>query len=219
MEDRAAKHIFQPMTDLQGFPPRAFDKADPSPDPLFYAEPRMVAHIDPAAIAAVTELYRRTLPPGGAILDLMSSWISHLPPEIAYGNVTGHGMNAGELAANPRLDARFVQDLNAGPALPLPSGTFDAACLCVSVQYLQQPISVFREVRRVLKPGAPVVVTFSNRCFPSKAVAIWQALDGAEQQQLVALYLSRAGFAPIETGEVLPTTGDPLWAVIGRAPA
>ena len=205
------------MDDLPGFPPRAFDKADASPDSLFYAHKRLVAHIDDAAIAAVTQLYRDTLPAGGAILDLMSSWISHLPPEMSFAHVTGHGMNAEELAANPRLDAWFVQDLNADPALPLPSSSLDAVCLCVSVQYLQHPVAVFREAARVLRPGAPVVVTFSNRCFPTKAVAIWQALDGAGQQQLVSLYLSHAGFDPIETGEVLPERGDPIWAVIGRA--
>ena len=148
----------------------------------------------------------------------MSSWVSHLPPEIAYAGVTGQGMNAAELAANPRLTTWFVQDLNADPALQLPDAAFDAACLCVSVQYLQRPVSVFREVGRVLRPGAPLVVTFSNRCFPTKAVAIWQALDGAEQQRLVGLYLARAGFAAIEHTEALPPRGDPLWAVIGRAP-
>ena len=210
--------MFQPMSDLAGFPARAFDKADPSPDPLFYSQPRLVAHIDDGAVAAVTALYRGLLPPGGTILDLMSSWISHLPPEVQYEHVTAHGMNAAELAANTRADEWFVQDLNARPTLPLPDRQFDGACLCVSVQYLQQPVAVFREVLRVLKPGAPLVVTFSNRCFPTKAVAIWQALEGEDQQQLVSLYLSRAGFDPIETGAVLPPDGDPLWAVIGRAP-
>ncbi len=203
---------------MTGLPPRAFDKADPSPDTLFYEQPRLVTHIDDGAIAAVTELYRNTLPAGGAILDLMSSWVSHLPEDVDYAYVTGHGMNAAELDANPRLNERFVQDLNANPALPLLDCSFDGACQCVSVQYLQQPVAVFREVLRVLRPGAPLVVTFSNRCFPTKAVAIWQALDGADQQRLVAMYLTRAGFASVETGEVIPDRGDPIWAVIGRAP-
>ena len=205
------------MTDLPELPPRAFDKADPTPDSAFYAQPRLVTHIDDGAIAAVTALYRDTLPPGGDILDLMSSWVSHLPADIAYRHVAGHGMNAAELAANPRLDERLVQDLNADPTLPWPAARFDAACQCVSVQYLQHPVAVFREVLRVLRPGAPFVVTFSNRCFPTKAVAIWQALDGAGQQQLVSLYMTRAGFAAVETGEVLPPRGDPVWAVIGRS--
>ncbi len=203
--------------DLPELPAQAFDKADPSPDPLFYAQPRLVTHIDDGAIAAVTALYREVLPPGGTILDLMSSWVSHLPPEIEYAGVTGHGMNAAELAANERLTARFVQDLNAEPALPLADGSFDGACLCVSVQYLQRPVTVFTAVRRALRAGGPFVVTFSNRCFPTKAVAIWQALEGHEQQELVALYMQRAGFATIDLSEVIPDGGDPLWAVIGRA--
>ena len=206
------------MSDLAGFPPRAFDKADPSPDTLFYAEPRLVTHIDDGAIEAVTELYRRTLPPGGVILDLMSSWVSHLPAEAAYAEVIGHGMNATELAANERLSEWFVQDLNANPVLPLPDARFDGACQCVSVQYLQHPVAVFREVLRTLKAGAPFLVTFSNRCFPTKAVAIWQALSGTDQQQLVALYMTRAGFTSVEMGDSLPPGGDPIWAVIGRGP-
>ena len=204
--------------DLPGLPPRAFEKADPTPDPLFYRQPRLVTHIDDAAIAAVTGLYRNVLPAGGAILDLMSSWISHLPPDIEYSHVVGHGMNEAELAANEALDEFFVQDLNANPILPLPAGRFDGACLCVSVQYLQQPVTVLKEVARVLRPDAPIVITFSNRCFPTKAVAIWQALEGAEQQTLVSMYLDRAGFERIQTGEVLPPKGDPFWSVIGRTP-
>ena len=203
--------------DLPELPRQAFDKRDRSPDPVFYAEPRLVTHIDAGAIAAVTALYRQELPPGGTILDLMSSWISHLPEEIAFAGVTGHGMNATELAANGRLTARFVRDLNAEPVLPLEDASFDGACLCVSVQYLQRPVAVFAEVRRVLRAGAPFVVTFSNRCFPTKAVAIWQALEGHEQQELVALYMQRAGFPTLEASEIVPETGDPLWAVIGRA--
>ena len=203
--------------DLPELPPGAFGKADQTSDLLFYAQERLVTHIDAGAIGAVTELYRRTLPAGGAILDLMSSWVSHLPPEMAYAGVTGHGMNAGELAANPRLASWFVQDLNADPRLPLEDGSFDAATLCVSVQYLQRPVAVFREVRRVLHTGAPFVVTFSDRCFPTKAVAIWQALDGPSQQELVSLYLRRAGFERLERQASVPRRGDPLWAAIGHA--
>lgn len=207
------------MTDgLPELPASAFDKSDRTSDLLFYAQPRLVTHIDAGAIAAVTKLYREMLPEAGAVLDLMSSWLSHLRPEVAYAGVTGHGMNAEELAANPRLGAWFVQDLNAGPVLKLGDRTFDAACLCVSVQYLQRPVAVFREVRRVLRAGAPFVISFSDRCFPTKAVAIWQALDGTEQQELVSLYLTRAGFERIERRASVPRRGDPLWAVIGHLP-
>ncbi len=203
--------------ELSGLPPEAFTKHDRAPDPQFYAQPRFVTHIDAAAIAAVTGLYRTVVPAGGVVLDLMSSWVSHLPDEIAYADVIGHGLNAAELAANPRLTRHFVQDLNAEPHLPLDTACADAALVCVSVQYLQRPVAVLSEIARVLRPGAPAVISFSNRCFPTKAVAVWNALDGAGHAQLVRLYLQRAGFGRIDV-RVLRLeggAGDPMTAVIG----
>ena len=201
-------------------PAGAFAKADSSPDTRFYAQARLVTHIDDEAIAAVTGLYRQLLPAGGVVLDLMSSWVSHLPDDVAYADVIGHGMNARELEANPRLDRWFTQDLNADPALPLAPASVDAACMCVSIQYVQRPAEVFASLGTVLRPGAPVVISFSNRCSPTKAVAIWQALDGRDQCRLVELYLQRAGFEQVE-GRTLRNgrRSDPLWAVIGRAAA
>ncbi|KQT10104.1 methyltransferase type 11 [Methylobacterium sp. Leaf399] len=206
------------MSDLPNFPPEAFAKQDRTPDGLFYAQARFVTHIDDAAIDAVTDLYRTLLPPGGRILDLMSSWVSHLPAEVAYGGVIGHGLNAEELAANARLTQHFVQDLNADPILPFDDASIDAALICVGVQYLQDPVSVLREVARVLVPGAPVVITFSNRCFPTKAVAIWRAIGGDDHARLIALYLQHAAFSAIEARVLLPEGGptDPMRAVIGR---
>ncbi|OAH28022.1 methyltransferase type 11 [Methylorubrum populi] len=206
------------MTSLPGLPPEAFAKQDLTPDTLFYAQPRFVTHIDDAAIAAVTDFYRSHLPPGGRILDLMSSWVSHLPGEAAYATVIGHGLNERELAANPRLTQHFVQDLNADPTLPLETASLDAALICVGVQYLQDPVAVLSEVARVLVPDAPVIITFSNRCFPSKAVAIWRALGGDDQARLIDLYLRHAGFPTVEAYAVVPEgdLSDPLWAVIGR---
>jgi SAM-dependent methyltransferase len=206
-----------PEEQLPGLPKAAFDKLDPSPDAEFYADPRFVTHIDEGAIAAVTQVYRERLPPDGTVLDLMSSWISHLPEDVAYASVVGHGMNADELAANPRFSRWFVQDLNIDPRLPLDDAEINGACLCVSVQYLQRPVDVFRDVRRVLRPGAPFIVSFSNRCFPTKAVAIWQSLQGKDQQRLVAAYMQRAGFSDIAGSAWLPAGGDPLWTVFGGA--
>ena len=205
------------MEQLPGLPQAAFEKVDTGPDAAFYAEPRFFTHIDDAAIATVKQVYRELLPPGGAVLDLMSSWVSHLPEETRY-SVVGLGMNAEELAANPVLSRWLVQDLNADPVLPLESGAFDAACLCISVQYLQRPVEVFREVARVLRPRGRFIIAFSNRCFPTKAVAIWQALSGVDQQRLVTAYLNAAGFADVVVRTSMPRSGDPVWFVIGIRP-
>jgi len=156
------------------------------------------------------------------LLDLMSSWVSHLPPEIEYAEIIGHGMNEAELAANPRLGRRFVQDLNKNPRLPLEDASIDAAIICVSVQYLQHPLAVLREVARVLRPGGPIVISFSNRCFWTKAVAIWRGLDDSGHARLVELYLRQSGFDGIAThrlAEWVEDERDPLIAVVGRTPS
>ncbi len=205
---------------MSALPRDLFRRYDSSPDEQFYTEPRLVTHIDEGAIAAVTQIYREFFPAGGAILDLMSSWVSHLPPEAAYGRVVGLGMNARELDANPRLDERVVRNLNRRPDLPFGDGEFDAAGCCVSVQYLTDPVTVFREVGRVLKPGAPFVVAFSNRCFPTKAVAVWQSLDDEGHKGLVRQYFQEAGnWGRVETRDHRGGRwrGDPLYAVVGRS--
>ena len=204
---------------MSDFPSTYFGRADESGDEYFYEQPRLVTHIDPGAIAAVTQLYRELFPAGGAILDLMSSWVSHLPPEVQYSRVVGLGMNGVELDANPRLDERVVQNLNRAPVLPFESDSFDGAGICVSIQYLTQPVTVLREVGRVLRAGAPLVITFSNRCFPSKAVAVWQALDDEGHARLVERYLRDAGtWRDVEVADRSPQRwrGDPLYAVVAR---
>jgi SAM-dependent methyltransferase len=203
---------------LADLPPWASDKEDGGADLEFYAEPRLVTHIDDGAIAALTGFYRTALPAGGVICDLMSSWVSHLPADAGYAEVIGHGMNAAELAANPRLTRWFVQDLNADPALPLADASLDAAMICVGVQYLQDAIPVLADVRRTLKAGAPLIVSFSNRCFPTKAVAVWLRLNDAGHAALVQLYLEAAGFPQTETHILSDGSRcDPMYAVVGRA--
>ncbi len=199
-------------------PKGAFTKQDSGDDLLFYAPPRLVTHIDEGATAALTGFYRTTLPSGGRVLDLMSSWVSHLPDDRVYVEVVGHGMNAEELGVNPRLMRWFVQNLNRDPALPFEDRCFDAALCCVGVQYLQNPHKVFSEVRRILVPGAPFVVSFSNRCFPMKAVAIWRALDANGHAALVKLYLERAGFTDVRIDLLADgSSSDPLVAVTASA--
>lgn len=205
---------------MSRLPAEAFRRYDEMPDEQFYETPRLVTHIDDRAIAAVTQLYRECFPPGGAILDLMSSWVSHLPDEVRYGRVVGLGMNEEELRRNPRLDEYVVQNLNANSTLPFGDTEFDGIGICVSIDYLTNPVSVLREVGRVLKVGSPVVVTFSNRCFPSKAVAIWHQLDDKGHMSLVQHYLREAGnFENIRSLDRSPRRifSDPLYAVVGES--
>jgi len=175
--------------------------------------------IDNAAISAVTNLYREIFPAGGAILDLMSGWVSHLPPEIPYARVVGVGLSACELAENPFLDEWRVQDLNRNPCLPFATAEFDGAAICVSVQHLTRPCEVIREVGRVLKPGAPLIVTFSNCCLPTRAIACWHLLDDAGHLCLIAHNFAEAGnWTGIRCLDRTPSGGgDPLYAVIGRS--
>ena len=200
------------------FPPGAFARIDESDDSVFYFPPRLVTHIDDRAIAALSEFYGTVLNPGDTVLDLMSSWVSHLPDDLELGELIGHGMNEEELSSNPRLSRWFVQDLNRESVLPLDPASCDAVLCCVSVQYLQKPVEVFTEVRRVLRPGAPFIVSYSNRCFPTKAVAIWRSLDLRGHASLVHHYLAGAGFSDIEV-HVLANGmhGDPLVALTGKA--
>ena len=203
---------------FQVLPAEFFRRADESSDAQFYATPRLVAHIEPETIEAVTGLYRELLPDGGAILDLMSSWISHLPPEMSFSRVAATGMNERELQANPRLTDYRVHDLNADPQLPFEDAAFDAALCCVSVQYLTRPLEVFADLARVCRAGAPLIITFSNRCFPTKAVAAWQSLDDAGHLKLVAYYLQNAGgWSNIEILDRTPHPArEPLLAVVAR---
>jgi SAM-dependent methyltransferase len=202
-----------------GFPAGFFDRADERPDPEFYGPPRLVTHIDDGAIAAVGDLYAELGIDGSApsptrVLDLMSSWISHFrtpPAELVV-----LGMNAAELAANAAATERVVHDLNADPRLPLPDGDVDAAVCCVSVDYLTRPVEVLAEVGRVLRPGGVLAVTFSNRCFPTKAVRGWLATTDEQHGALVAELVRRTGaFAePAVSLRTPPGPGDPLWAVV-----
>ena len=206
--------------DEQGFPAELFARQDTSPDSAFYRVPRLVAHIDVATIAALTDFYAEVLPAGADLLDLMSSWISHLPGDVQYGHVAGLGMNREELAANPRLAEHVVHDLNAQPTLPFPDARFDAVMIAVSVQYLVQPVAVFREIGRVLRDGGQLIVAMSHRCFPTKAIRAFHQLPANERVRLVGAYCQQAAcFDSIEFVDRSPAQADPLWIVHARRAA
>ncbi|MCS3667569.1 SAM-dependent methyltransferase [Salinibacter ruber] len=200
---------------------------DDRPDRAFYQEPRLVQHVDEQFRERLTDLYRRQFGAGDDVLDLMSSWVSHLPDDLDLGRVAGHGMNEEELAANERLTEYFVQDLNETQGLPLETGAFDAALCAVSVQYLRHPEQVFAEVARVLRPGGIFVVSFSNRMFAQKAIRAWRTASGPGRLQLVKQYFEaveafRAPTTITENPFVPPTrrflggAPDPFYAAHAR---
>lgn len=201
------------------FRPEHFQRMDESDDSLFYREARLVTHIDDDAIAAVSKFYGELIPPGSRVLDLMTSWVSHLPEGLGLAGAAGLGMNAVELDQNPVLTERVVQDLNRNPVLPWVNESFDAAIVTVSVQYLTDPPAVFAEVGRVLKPGAPFAVAYSNRCFPTKAVAVWQSLNSREHAELIGLYFRLSHrFGQPQAYDISPGPGsDPMFVVVARA--
>ncbi len=197
--------------------PVAYARDDESSDDRFYGMPRKVVHIDDGAIAALGELYAGVLPAGGRLLDLMSSWRSHLPQAFRAGEVVGLGLNAEEMADNPQLAAHVVHDVNREPRLPFDDAQFDGAMCAVSIQYVIHPLRLLRETRRVLRPGAPFVVSFSNRCFPTKAVAVWLDTTDTQHVRLVRSYFEAAGgFIDVQDADRSPGRGDPLYAVWAR---
>ena len=170
-----------------------FERVDEGNDALFYGEPRLVVHIDDDAIEQIGRIFEEFLPANGVILDLMSSWRSHLPADFVKARMVGLGLNAVEMRENPQLDDFVVHDVNKEPRLPFDDARFDGVILTVSVQYLTRPVEVFRDVCRILRPGCPLVITFSNRMFPTKAVRIWQGCSDEQRMTLVKLYLQKAG--------------------------
>ena len=199
-------------------------KLDRSDDALFYAEPRFVQHLDASFRARLTSLYLERIPPCAVVLDLMSSWVSHLPEGIAYQEVIGHGLNAEELKANQRLDRHWVQNLNVDQQLPLANDSVDVALIVAGWQYLQQPEAVAAELLRVVRPRGEVIVAFSNRMFFQKAPQIWT--DGGDRdhlayvgQVLMAQGWGRPELVAEETAAPgalgwLGQKGDPFLAVI-----
>lgn len=208
--------------------PEQRSKLDDTNDLNFYDSPRLVTHVDEGFIDRLTNLYREQLQSNTRILDLMSSWVSHLPDDVEFAHVEGHGMNAAELAKNPRLDHYFWQNLNQNPKLPLEDADFDAVLIAVSIQYLQYPEAVLSEIYRVLKPDGVVIISFSNRMFYQKAIAAWRDGTDTDRVNLVKQYFQSVdGFTKPEVIVHQPPLpgflqmlglagGDPFYAVIAR---
>lgn len=204
-------------------------RGDEAADADFYAEPRLLNHVDATAIAVIESLYAELLPESGKVLDLMAAWRSHLPERPLLA-VTGLGMNRAELEANPRLAEYCIQDLNANPVLAYDDDSFVAVVCTASIEYLTRPAEVLAQVRRVLQPGGRFIVTFSNRWFPPKAIAVWADCHEFERLGLVLDYfLEDGGFDALASWSLrgLPrpagdryagrlSRSDPVYAVWGE---
>jgi SAM-dependent methyltransferase len=199
--------------------PDLFRRIDESDDELFYRTPRFVVHIDDGAITKVGEIYADRLPRDAELLDLMSSWRSHMPAAMRPKRLVGLGLNRAEMEDNPALTDVIVHNVNRDPRLPFGDAAFDGAIMAVSIQYVTHPIELFAEVGRMLRPDAPFIVTFSNRMFPTKAVALWHSTNAEQRIALVMKYFEASGaFARVESidrSAASDPPSDPIWAVIG----
>ncbi len=196
-------------------PDHMFKRLDESEDSIFYKEPRFVQHIDQNTIDALTNFFEEFIPTEANVLDLMSSWVSHLPKENNYSKISILGMNVLELQANPQATETKVHDLNQEPCLPYPDSSFDTALITVSIQYLIKPIEVLCSLRRVLTDSGTICIALSHRLFPTKAIYAFHKLTPNERVALVMQYLKQAGFKNINFSDRSPKQGDPLWLVTG----
>ena len=201
------------------FPLQYFSRVDESDDGFFYGEPRKVVHIDDNAIDTVSAVFRDFIPADSVVLDFMSSWRSHWPQDHLKRRLVGLGLNAEEMIDNPDLDEHIVQNVNQNPCLPFRDNLFDAVVITVSVQYLTKPIEIFRELNRVMKENGVLIVSFSNRMFPTKAVNIWRNTDDKGHLDLVSSYMQYAeGFEDIKGGLANAQSSppnNPLFVVMG----
>jgi hypothetical protein len=170
-----------------------FGRTDETGDELFYKKPRFVNHLDQRAIDTISEIYGRFISPDTEVLDLMSSWCSHVPASSCPRKMTGLGMNSEELAENPQLSDYIVYDLNKSPRLPFEDNSFDTIICTASVEYLTKPFEIFKDAARILRPGGMMIHTFSNRWFPPKAISLWSRLHEFERMGLVAEYFHKSG--------------------------
>jgi hypothetical protein len=202
------------------FKPDDFTRQDESVDTNFYAQPRLVTHIDDPSIAALTKYYKSQFFEGASVLDICSSWISHFPKDVKLGRTAGVGMNQYELSKNTQLNEYVTKDLNVDPTLPYPDNTFDFCTIVVSVDYLTRPLEVFSEMSRVLKPGGTAIISQSNRCFPTKAWKLWLNTNDAQHIYIIGSFFHYAGtYEKAEAFDVSPNPGrsDPMYIVQAKA--
>ena len=170
------------------------NKSDISDDGIFYQQPRFVHHLSDSFRNRLTSLYSEYLLNHHIILDLMSSWVSHLPSNISYKKVIGHGMNEAELSSNERLDKFFVQNLNKKQNMPIEDSSVDVGLIVAGWQYLQYPEKVSLELSRVIKSDSLLIISFTNRAFWTKAPNIWTYSSEEKRIEYVTSVLTSNGW-------------------------
>ena len=169
-------------------------KSDICDDEIFYQQPRFVHHLSDSFRNRLTSLYSEYLLNHQIILDLMSSWVSHLPSNISYKKVIGHGMNEAELSSNERLDRFFVQNLNKKQNMPIEDSSVDVGLIVAGWQYLQYPEKVSLELSRVIKSDSLLIISFTNRAFWTKAPNIWTYSSEEKRIEYVTSVLTSNGW-------------------------
>ncbi|KAL3802707.1 hypothetical protein ACHAWO_007321 [Cyclotella atomus] len=217
MKELAEKVLVNPKFPPEWpFSPSDFERSDESDDSIFYDQPRLVYHIDDAAVGALTKYYSQHLKDGDDVLDICSSWVSHYPKDFKGGNVVGLGMNEYELSQNPQLTSFNVKDLNDDPTFPYEDASFDKVTCVVSVDYLNKPQAIFQQIARVLRPGGECIISMSNRCFPTKAFRIWLQTNDLEHIFIVGSFFHYTGkFEGATCEDISPNPGrsDPMFIV------
>ena len=172
-----------------------FSTEDENDDNQFYTLPKFVYHIDEPAVASLTQYFRNNFLPNSEILDICSSWVSHYPLEFSQTmkRISGSGISNLELKFNDQLSDYQAKNLNQDPTLPYDDETFDVVTCVASIDYLIHPIKVLKEVHRVLRPGGKVIISQSNRCFPTKAISIWLQMNDRQHLELINAYFQYSG--------------------------
>lgn len=211
------------MNHLKDFHPRSFDIASNESDLQYFTKHSVPPMLDQGGYKAIEALYHTLIQESDTILDLMCGSNSHMPSDVTYKNLIGIDLNPQALKENNALTRKITQDINDKPELPLKDNSVDYICLCCVIEYLRHPFTTLEECLRILKPGGRIIISFSSQLLPLRATALWQALDNADRQKLVKVFLTRVGFVEADQGEVHPPEDQTVWkdsiySVVARKP-
>ncbi len=179
----------KPTDFFQGMP---FLRKINEDDVVFYQAISSTPPVDRAAIEQLQQFYQQNLSTDQTILELMSGTDSYIPQSIKPVNITGLALKEDDLKANKDLSQYQLHDLNQQPDLPFNDQQFDTVLCSFGIEYLIHPVEIFKQVARVLKPGGQFLVSFSNRFFDKKVIALWDDIHEFERMGLVLEYFRQS---------------------------